>query len=215
MASPWDGKYLRHKNSRNMKMTKTLTKFIASLSLLTAAFAWGQTQQATLNFAPAQTAVEFTLGDVLHTVHGGFQLKSGQIHFAPATNAISGEIVVDATSGNSSSTGRDKKMHKEILESAQFPEITFRPDRVEGKVMPAGLSEVQVHGRFGIHGVEHELTVPAQIELAPDHWVLTVHFAVPYVKWGMKDPSTFILRVEKTVAIDLHASGSNPWNLQH
>src|SRR6185437_10834040 len=41
------------------------------------------------------------------------------------------------------------------------------------------------------------------VELAPDHWSLTVHFAVPYVKWGMKDPSTFILRVEKAVDIDL------------
>ena len=181
---------------------------------LTAILAWGRAQEATLNFLPAQTTVNFTLGDVLHTVHGSFNLKSGQIHFVPATKAISGEIVVDAASGNSGSTGRDRKMHTEILQSAQYFEITFRPDRVEGKVASAGTSPVQVHGIFGMHGAEHEITVPAQIELAPDHWTLTVHFEVPYVKWGLKDPSTFVLRVEKVVVIDLHASGPSPWTEQ-
>ena len=125
-----------------------------------------------------------------------------------------GEIVVDAASGNSGSGARDRKMHKEVLESAQYSEITFRPDRVEGKVLPIGTSDVRVHGVFVIHGSEHEITVPAHVELAPDHWNLSVHFDVPYVKWGLKDPSTFILRVEKTADIDLHASGSSPWVAQ-
>jgi len=191
---------------------KIMTKITFPIFLVLAAtLTWGQAQEATLNFVSAQTTVDFTLGDVLHTVHGSFKLKAGQIHFAPATNAISGEIVVDAPSGNSGSTGRDGKMHKEILESARYPEVTFRPDRVEGQVVALGSSTVQVHGMFGIHGGEHEITVPAQVELAPDHWSLTVHFAVPYVTWGMKDPSTFILRVEKTVDIDLHALGPSPW----
>ncbi len=179
--------------------------------LLAATHSWGQAQEATLNFVPAQTTVDFTLGDVLHTVHGSFRLKAGQVRFDPATNSISGEIVVDAPSGNSGSTGRDRKMHKEILQSARYSEVTFRPDRVDGKVLATGRSAVQVHGMFGILGAEHEITVPAQVELAPDHWSLTVHFAVPYVKWGMKDPSTFILRVEKTVDIDLSAQGPSPW----
>lgn len=179
--------------------------------LLAATLAWGQAQETTLNFDPAQTTVDFTLGDVLHTVHGSFRLKTGQVHFDPATNSISGEIVVDALSGDSGSAGRDRKMHKEILQSVRYPEVTFRPDRVDGKVLVPGRSAVQVHGRFGILGVEHEITVPAQVELAPDHWSLTVHFAVPYVKWGLKDPSTFILRVEKTVDIDLNARGPSPW----
>jgi len=192
-----------------MKITiKLITRIFI---LLVATLAWGQAQEATLNFVPSQTTVNFTLGDVLHTVHGSFKLKAGQVRFAPASNAISGEIVVDAASGNSGSTGRDRKMHKEILESARYPEVTFRPDRVEGKVLALGTSPVQVHGMFGIHGAEHEITVPAQVELASDHWSLTVHFAVPYVKWGIKDPSTFILRVEKTVDIDLHALGPSPW----
>ena len=191
---------------------KTMTRrSIPVFILLAATRAWGQAQEVTLNFDPAQTTVDFTLGDVLHTVHGSFRLKTGQVRFDPATNSISGELVVDAPSGNSGSTGRDRKMHKEILQSVRYPEVTFRPDRVDGKVLASGRSAVQVHGMFGILGVEHEITIPAQVELAPDHWSLAVHFAVPYVKWGLKDPSTFILRVEKTVDIDLNARGPSPW----
>jgi len=192
-------------------MKTMIRRSIPVFFLLAAALAWGQAQEATLNFDPAQTTVAFTLGDVLHTVHGSFRLKTGQVRFDPATNSISGELVVDAPSGNSGSTGRDRKMHKEILQSVRYPEVTFRPDRVDGKVLASGRSAVQVHGMFGILGVEHEITVPAQVELAPDHWSLAVHFAVPYVKWGLKDPSTFILRVEKTVDIDLNARGPSPW----
>jgi polyisoprenoid-binding protein YceI len=196
-------------------MKKRVKKRSFILLIVAAALTSAQAQDATLSFVPQQTTVNFTLGDVLHTVHGTFNLKTGIIHFNPATNAISGSIVVDATSGNSGSPARDKKMHKEILDSANFSEVTFRPDHVEGKALAQGPSTVQVHGMFGIHGAEHEIVVPARVELAPDHWNLTVHFDVPYVKWGMKDPSTFILRVEKTVAIDLQAHGTGLWVAQH
>jgi polyisoprenoid-binding protein YceI len=74
-------------------------------------------------------------------------------------------------------------MNKQVLESAKYPEITFRPDHVEGKVAESGSSDVQVHGMFGIHGSEHEITVPAHVEFSPDHWAMTARFIVPYVKW--------------------------------
>lgn len=192
-------------------MKTTSKRGVCVLVLLAAAIAYAQQPEVALNFVPSQTDVDFTLGDVLHTVHGNFKLKSGQIEFAPTTSVIRGQITVDAGSGNSGSPGRDRKMHKEVLESTRYSEVTFRPDRVEGKVAAEGKSAVQVHGMFGIHGEEHEISVPAEVELAPDHWSLSVHFVVPYVKWGLKDPSTFILRVSKTVDIDLRASGQNPW----
>jgi polyisoprenoid-binding protein YceI len=166
-----------------------------------------QTAEIVLEFVPAQTEVAFTLGDTLHTVHGGFDLKRGRVNYNPSAGEVSGEVVVDATSGRSGNGMRDKKMHKEILESAKYPDIVFRPDRVEGKVLPEGTSTVQVHGIFSIHGSDHEMTVPVQVEMAPDHWAATAHFVVPYEKWGIKNPSTFILRVSESVEIDVHASG--------
>jgi polyisoprenoid-binding protein YceI len=165
-------------------------------------------QQSNLQVDPARTSVNFTLGDVLHTVRGTFQLKRGALQLDSPAGQLTGEIVVDAKSGASGSGTRDRKMHREVLESEKYPEISFRPDRLEGPVAAGGKSSVKVHGMFGIHGVEREITVPAEVEMSADHWTANVHFTVPYEKWGMKNPSTLFLRVNDSVEIDLTAAGS-------
>lgn len=181
---------------------------LAVSTLLIALAVSGVAQETALQLDPAQTSVKFTVGDVLHTVHGVFHLKRGSLDFEPASGKISGEIVVDARSGDSGSGMRDHKMHKEVLESDRYPEIAFRPDRVEGAVASQGKSSIRVHGMFNIHGVDHEITVPAEVEMSADHWTATVHFMVPYAKWGMKNPSTLFLRVNDSVEIDLMAAGN-------
>lgn len=189
---------------------KTSTRYFP-LAVLTLLVLWAgavAAQDTALQLDPSQTSVKFTLGDVLHTVHGAFRLKHGALQFDPASGKISGEIVVDAGSGDSGSGMRDRKMNKEILESTRYPEIVFHPDRVDGAVAIQGKSKVQVHGTFNIHGVDHEIMVPAEVEMAADHWTATVHFTVPYEKWGMKNPSTLFLRVSDSVEIDLVTAGN-------
>lgn len=141
-------------------------------------------------------------------VHGTFQLKRGGLQFDPASGRLNGEIVVDAKSGQSGNGMRDRKMHREVLESDRYPEIVFRPDRVEGKVSLSGKSSVRVHGIFSIHGADHEMTVPAEVKAAPGYWTATLRFVVPYVQWGIKNPSTLFLRVSESVDIDVTASGN-------
>jgi polyisoprenoid-binding protein YceI len=175
---------------------------LLSLTILSAA-----AQQSNLQIDPARTSVNYTLGDVLHTVRGTFQVKRGSLQLDPSAGKLTGEIVVDAKSGESGSGMRDRKMHREVLESEKYPEISFRPDRLEGPVASAGKSSVKVHGMFGIHGVDREITVPAEVEMSADHWTAAVHFTVPYEKWGMKNPSTLFLRVNDSVEIDLAAAG--------
>lgn len=165
-------------------------------------------QQSTLQLDPTKTTVNITLGDVLHTVHGTFRLKRGTLQLDPGAGKFTGEIVVDAKSGDTGSKMRDGKMHREVLESEQYPEITFRPDRVEGTVNSIGKSAVKVHGIFTIHGVDREIDVPAMADLAEDHWTATLHFTIPYVKWGMKNPSALFLRVDDSVQIDIVAAGT-------
>ena len=167
-------------------------------------------EETALQIDPAHTDVSFTLADVLHTVHGKFTLKRGTIRFDPATGKASGELVVDATSGESGSAARDHRMHQNILESGRYPEIVFRPDRVQGKVEPQGISQVQLHGIFTIHGVPHEIVLPVQVEANGDQYAAAAHFTVPYVQWGMKNPSTLILRVSDKVDIDIKTLALTP-----
>ena len=164
-------------------------------------------QEQAFQLDPAQTSVKFTVGDVLHTVHGTFKLKHGSLQI-DKTGKIAGEIAVDAGSGDSGSGMRDRKMNKEVLESTRYPEIDFRPDRFDGTLPNLGKSTVMVHGIFSIHGTDREITVPAQVEMDGDHWTASVHFTIPYAKWGMKNPSTLFLKVSDTVEIDLAAVGN-------
>ena len=169
-----------------------------------------QAQSVTLNLDPAQTKITFTLGATFHTVEGSFKLKSGTIQFNPATGEASGDVVVDATSGESGNDSRDRKMHKSVLESQNYPEIVFVPERIQGQVSLSGESHIQIQGLVKLHGSQHEVTLPADVQVSGNQLNATVRFAVPYVQWGLKDPSTFILRVDKTVNIIIHAVGSLP-----
>lgn len=174
--------------------------------LLAAASVFAQEQVFQLD--PVQSHVEFTLGDVLHTVHGKFLLKSGVLKFDTTSGAASGELVLDADSGNSGSNARDKKMKREVLETDKFPTIVFAPQKVTGNVAPSGGSQVQMQGTMTVHGQQHAMTLVVPVTVSGSAAAADVHFVVPYVQWGLKDPSTLFLRVGKTVDIDVHAVGT-------
>jgi len=167
-----------------------------------------QAQSITLNLDPARSQITFTLGATLHTVEGSFKLKSGAIQFSPATGEASGEVAIDATSGETGNNSRDQKMHKSVLESQNYSEIVFAPERVQGPVSLSGDSHVQIRGLVKLHGSQHEITIPADIQITGAQLTANLHFAIPYVEWGLKDPSTFVLRVEKKVDVAIHVAGS-------
>ena len=195
-----DAQAVRHSLLRRLVLIAIV--FLAIASIPTAA------QDVALHLDSQHTTINFTLGDVLHTVHGTFRLKQGSLRLDYASGKLTGEIVVDAKSGESGNGMRDRKMHREVLESDRYPDIAFRPDRIDGTVSLQGKYSVRVHGIFTIHGSDHELTVPAKVEMSSDRWTATLHFAVPYAQWSMKNPSTLFLRVSESVDIDVTAAGT-------
>jgi polyisoprenoid-binding protein YceI len=164
-------------------------------------------QESIVTLDPATTKIEFTLAATMHTVHGIFKLKSGQIHFNPADGKASGAVIIDATSGDTDNSSRDKKMHAEILESAKFPEIVFTPAHAKGSIPAQGASQVEVSGVIRLHGQDHEMTLAFTVQPGADGSLqASTQFAVPYVRWGLKNPSTFLLHVRDTVDMEVHAT---------
>jgi polyisoprenoid-binding protein YceI len=117
-------------------------------------------------------------------------------------------VVVAAGSGNSGDKGRDKAMNKDVLDVTHFAEVSFVPKSFQGAIAASGDSTVQVTGTFTLHGTPHELTVPMQLHIDGTNLTAKTHFMVPYVQWGLKDPSIFIAKVAKEVGIDLTLVGS-------
>ena len=131
------------------------------------------------------------------------EAKNGSFQVDPATGDASGLIVVDATSGESGDESRDKRMHNAILESAKYPAITFRPTHVDGPINLATAGAVTVHGVLNLHGQDHPLDLTVNLHPQGSAVALATHFTVPFVAWGLKDPSTFVFRTDKEVTLDV------------
>lgn len=187
-----------------MKQHATALLFAIPFALVSGAFA----QHETFQVSPDASQVTFTLGGSGHHVQGTFHVESGAINFDPHARTISGFVVVNAASGNSGEPSRDKKMNADVLDTDHFAKVTFVPSSYQGTIAPSGDSTIQVTGIFTLHGTAHDLTLPMQIHIDGTSLSAKGHFTVPYVKWGLKDPSIFVLKVAKEVDIDLNLNGS-------
>jgi len=161
-----------------------------------------------LKLDPDKSEFHWTLDTTLHTVHGTFKFKSGELRINPNSGVASGEILVPATSAESGNDGRDKKMHKDVLESARYQDILFKVDHVEGKVVPSGASNVLLRGTMTLHGTDHDFGAPVQAEITGDQWKATSKFVIPFIKWGLKNPSNWLLKVKPDVNVELTLTGT-------
>lgn len=203
-------------------MTKSCIRRARFVAMFACSFAFQlstaglRAQDTVVRFDPANTKIDFTLGATLHTVHGTFKLKSGEIRVDAATGRASGAIVVDATSGGSGDSSRDHNMHANILESAKFPEIGFSPTLVTAQpghtvkesLENRGTSELHANGLFNLQGRNHDITMDMSVQNDGNgHVLVTTAFPVPYIKWGLKSPNTFLLRVSDSVDLQIHGAG--------
>src|SRR5271157_5437323 len=192
-------------------MTKTFRSIVVGqIGLLVAVAALAAqpaapvTHELLLQLDTARSGADITLAGNLHTVKGAFLLKRGTIQFDPATGKASGEIVFDATSGKTGNGSRDNKMHKDVIESWRYAEIVFRPTHAEGTLARTGVSTLQVYGIFAMHGADHEVPVPVEVTFGEGVWTTKASFQVPYVQWGMKNPTALFLKVGDTVQVEFH-----------
>ena len=159
-------------------------------------------------FDPAASEISFVLQATGHKVRGVFAMRSGEIRWDTETGVAEGEIVVNSLGGETGNRRQDKKMHTEVLESALFAHFSYRPERLEGYVAAEGSSVVQLVGTLSIHGDAHALAIDAEVVATGGMLEAVASFQVPYVEWGLRDPSVFLLRVAKSVSVVVELSGT-------
>ena len=164
-------------------------------------------QRETFVVNPDASEVKMTLKTTHEVVKGTFHIQSGLIEFEPNTSKMSGSVVVLAGSGKTGNGSRDKKMNKDILEAEQHATVSFEPKSYTGTITPSGDSTIQVTGVFTLLGTPHGMTIPMQIHVDNLQAKAKAQFVVPYIQWGLKDPSFLVWKADKDVAIDLFLSG--------
>ncbi len=163
--------------------------------------------QTQYQISPAKSKVAFDLGG-FHEVNGIFQVTSGQITFNKSTGKMTGSIVVSADSGNSGDSARDNVMKKNELHVSKFPQITFAPTQFTGTLNASGESTLEVHGTFTLIGKPHAIVVPMTVEVSGNQCAAHGIFTLPYVSWGMKQPSMMFMKEAKDVKIDVTFEGT-------
>jgi len=183
---------------------KSFAVFVLAVLFAPAALA----QHQTFVVNPDTSEVKMTLKTTHELVNGTFHIQSGSIEFDRSSPRLSGSIAVAAGSGKTGNGSRDKKMNKDILKVEQYATVSFEPKTYAGSIAPSGDSNIQVTGIFTLLGTAHEITVPMQVHLDGAGATAKAHFVVPYVQWGLKNPSFLIWKADNDVAIDLNLVGT-------
>lgn len=165
-------------------------------------------QHQTFVVNPDASEVRMTLKTTHELVNGTFHVQSGSIEFDRSSPDMSGSVVVIAGSGKTGNTSRDKKMNKDILEVEQHATVSFVPKTYTGAIASSGDSTIQVNGIFNLLGTPHEISVPMLVHLDGASAIAKAHFVVPYVQWGLKNPSFMFWKADNDVAIDLNLVGT-------
>jgi YceI-like domain len=178
---------------------------VLALAVTLAPAALAQHQTFAVN--PDASEVKMKLNTTHEVVNGTFHIQSGSINFDRTASHISGIVIVAAGSGKTGNDSRDKKMNKDILKVAQFATVSFAPKAYNGTIAASGDSTIQVSGVFTLLGTAHDLTIPMQIHLDGSKATAKGQFNVPYVPWGLKNPSFMIWKADNDVAMDFNLVG--------
>jgi len=181
---------------------------VAACTAIVAAAVTSPAEQIEVVLDPEASEVTFELSATLHTVHGTAELERGEFVFDTETGDASGEAVVSASSADTDNTKRDEKMHDEVLLSREHPVISIRAERLEGDLSLDGDSEVTLVGTMTLLGSAHPVRIPMTVSVEDGSADVVARWTVPYVDWGLDDPSAFLLRVGKEVSVEVRATAS-------
>jgi len=145
---------------------------------------------------PAQSTVTFHGSSTLHDFDGTAKLVAGAFDLA----AGAGMIEADAASMNTASEGRDAKLHGEIMVTTTWPRIRF--DLTQFDATATGGT---AHGRWTMHGVTREISIPltfSEVGTPPVRRAKAA-FDLDIRRWSIPVPRVVIITVDPIIKVDL------------
>lgn len=144
------------------------------------------------------------------TADATFRIVSGEVEGDPANVAATGRVnlVIDATTYDSGSDHRDRKILSSSLETGQYPTITFASTRI-GNVnvaAPGAMGTATVTGDLTLHGTTRQISVPVSITMSPDGiFGADGSVTFDYTDYGVKVPRLmFAVAAGREVTITFH-----------
>ena len=182
---------------------------------------------APVGAAPRTYVVDAAASSV--RVHVG---KSGAFSFAGHKHevvapALSGEVTADAADLSASHValtfeaaalkvlpegepaGDPPKVEEamrgpKVLDSARFPAIRFKSQRVSGREAGGGAYDLELTGELALHGMTRTITLPVHVEVAGDVLTASGKTVLRHDQFGMQPVSVAggSVKVKNEIAID-------------
>lgn len=94
----------------------------------------------------------------------------------------------------------NKELDEIVLESAKYPEITFKSADVQGKIV-SGKFEVKIGGDLTLHGVTRRIEIPATVTVSGDNLRAQGEFEIDRKDFNVKATNAFhgLVRVRHTL----------------
>lgn len=169
----------------------------------------GLAEPMTFTLDPQRSEVRILLGAFLHTVAGSAPVAATSFRWDADDGSASGSAVVQAASLDTGIERRNRKMRELVLQAARHPEIRFEATGFE--LRQAGRDEMRfvLAGTLTLLGRAHPVELETHARRRPDDsWKARANLHVPYVEWGLEDPSMPLLAVDKHVTVEIKAVGS-------
>ena len=197
-------------------MTMSRSRALAVL-VLVSALATASAAAASETFAidPAHSQVRFRIRHLVSNVGGNFGTFSGSIELdrqEPTTSSVT--FTIDTASIDTGNAKRDEHLRSpDFFDAAKHPQISFASTRIARGARP---NVYDVTGRFTMHGVTREITIPVEmlgitkgmrgLDVAGFHAEFTLNRKEYGIEWNRAlDTGGVVLGDEVTCEIDLEA----------
>lgn len=165
-------------------------------------------EQMTFTLDTERSEVRILLGAFLHTVSGVAPVGAASFRWDAEDGSASGQAVVQAALLDTGIDGRNQKMRETVLLTSLHPEIRFEATGFELRQPGDDEMRFVLRGNLVLLGASHEVELETYARRRPDDsWKARADLYVPYVEWGLEDPSMPLFAVDKHVTVEIKAIG--------